>query len=94
MSHPGVQAAAAIAAHHEKWDERPIIIAVKATDAAVAEQEILRHYEGKVARWQIPDRVIFVDQLPLGSTGKVLKTDLRDRYFHALHKSDAGSAAP
>nr|WP_241525868.1 long-chain fatty acid--CoA ligase [Pseudophaeobacter leonis] len=89
VSHPGVQAAAAIAAHHEKWDERPIIIAVKAQNAAVSEQELLQHYEGKVARWQIPDKVIFVDQLPLGSTGKVLKTDLRDTYFYVLRKSEA-----
>lgn len=88
-SHPQVQAAAAIAAHHEKWDERPIIIAVKAKDATITEPALLQHYQGKVPRWQIPDRVIFVDKLPLGSTGKVLKTALRDAYFHVLSNPQA-----
>jgi len=76
MSHPNIKQAAAIAVPHPKWDERPVLVVV----ADASEADILAHFEGKVAKWQIPDRVIFVETLPLGSTGKVLKTDLRQTY--------------
>ncbi len=88
ISHPGIANAAAIAAKHPKWDERPIIIAMKAEGADPSEEEILAHYEGKVAKWQIPDAVIFVDALPIGATGKVLKTKLREQF--ADHLLNAG----
>ena len=80
ISHPAVANAAAIAARHEKWDERPLLIVVKAADADPGAEELLAYYEGKVAKWQIPDAVIFVDSLPLGATGKVLKKQLREQY--------------
>lgn len=83
-SHPDVIAVAAIAAHHEKWDERPVIITVKAPHSKLSEAELLQHYVGKIARWQVPDKVIFVEDLPLGATGKVHKMTLRDQYFHVL----------
>ncbi len=86
IASPQIANAAAIAAKHEKWDERPIVIAVKAPDANPSEEEILKLYEGKLAKWQIPDRVIFVDELPIGSTGKVLKNKLRDEYGNILIK--------
>ena len=76
----GADGAAAIAARHPEWDERPVLIAVRRPGSAVSEQEILDHFTGKVARWQEPDAVVFVDQLPLGGTGKVLKTKLREDY--------------
>ena len=79
MSHPGVAQAAAIAARHPKWDERPVVIAVKA-DEDLTEEVLLGHYEGKVASWQIPDKVVFVEALPLGGTGKVLKNKLRESF--------------
>lgn len=79
MSHPGIAQAAAIAARHPKWDERPVVIAIKA-DEGLTEATLLDFYEGKVASWQIPDKVIFVDELPLGGTGKVLKNKLRDSF--------------
>ncbi|MFV1498462.1 long-chain fatty acid--CoA ligase [Phaeobacter sp. JH20_02] len=79
MSHPGIAQAAAIAARHPKWDERPVVIAVKRSPD-VTEDDLREYYQGKVASWQIPDRVIFVDTLPLGGTGKVLKNKLRDSY--------------
>jgi fatty-acyl-CoA synthase len=82
ISHPAIANAAAIAALHEKWDERPIIIAVKS--AAVSEEELLAFYEGKIESWQIPDRVIFADALPIGSTGKVQKNKLRDEFGQIL----------
>jgi fatty-acyl-CoA synthase len=82
ISHPAIANAAAIAALHEKWDERPVIIAVKS--AAVSEEELLAFYEGKIESWQIPDRVIFADALPIGSTGKVQKNKLRDEFGQIL----------
>lgn len=84
ISHPAIANAAAIAARHEKWDERPVVIAVKTEDGEVDEATLLGYYDGKVAKWQIPDRVIFVDSIPLGATGKVLKTKLRDEFGDVL----------
>jgi acyl-CoA synthetase (AMP-forming)/AMP-acid ligase II len=82
ISHPAISNAAAIAALHEKWDERPVLIAVKA--AELSEEELLAFYEGKIESWQVPDRVIFVDALPIGSTGKVQKNKLRDEFGKIL----------
>jgi fatty-acyl-CoA synthase len=84
VGHPGVADAAAIAARHEKWDERPILLAVKAPGADVTEEELIAYYADKVAKWQIPDKVIFVDQLPRNATGKVLKNKLREEYGGVL----------
>ncbi|SLN63520.1 Long-chain-fatty-acid--CoA ligase [Falsiruegeria litorea R37] len=84
ISHDAVANAAAIAAKHAKWDERPVIIAIKHEGAALDEAALLAHYTGKVASWQIPDKVIFVDELPLGGTGKVLKNKLRDQFGEVL----------
>ena len=84
ISHPQIANAAAIAAQHKKWDERPVIVAVKAPGENPSEQDILAHYKGKIASWQVPDKVIFADELPLGGTGKVLKNKLRDQYGAVL----------
>ncbi|WP_323784593.1 long-chain-fatty-acid--CoA ligase [Thalassovita sp.] len=84
IGHPGVANAAAIAARHEKWDERPVLVVLPVTGANPSEEELLAFYEGKIAKWQIPDRVIFVDALPIGGTGKVLKNKLRDEYGDVL----------
>jgi fatty-acyl-CoA synthase len=84
IAHPKIANAAAIAAHHPKWDERPVIVAVAAEGETPDEAEVLSSYEGQVAHWQVPDRVIFVDELPLGATGKVLKNKLRDAYGNVL----------
>ncbi|CUH86594.1 Long-chain-fatty-acid--CoA ligase [Phaeobacter sp. CECT 5382] len=83
MSHPMVAQAAAIAAQHPKWDERPVLIAIK-SDGDLTEEALLGFYEGKVASWQIPDKVIFVTELPLGGTGKVLKNKLRESFGQIL----------
>ncbi|MDQ3445017.1 MAG: 3-(methylthio)propionyl-CoA ligase [Pseudomonadota bacterium] len=80
VAHPAVAMAACIAANHPKWDERPLLVVVKKPNAAVTRQELLTHYEGKVAKWQIPDDVAFVESLPLGATGKILKTKLREQF--------------
>lgn len=84
IAHQGVANAAAIAARHKKWDERPILIVIAHTGSAVTESDILQSYAGKVARWQVPDRVIFVDELPIGGTGKVLKNKLREQFGDVL----------
>lgn len=80
IAHPGVANAAAIAAQHEKWGERPVLIVVRAEGADVSEGELLAFYDGKVASWQVPDAVIFVEDLPIGATGKVLKIQLREQF--------------
>ena len=89
ISHPDLANAAAIAAMHPKWAERPVVIAVPVPGASPSEDEVRAHYEGKVASWQIPDRVLFVEDLPLGATGKVQKNKLRDMFGDVLIK-DAG----
>ena len=79
VAHPAVAMAACIGVAHPKWDERPIVAVVKKPDAQVTREELLHFYEGKTAKWQIPDDVVFVDAIPLGATGKMLKTKLREQ---------------
>ena len=79
VAHPAVAMAACIGVKHPKWDERPIIAVVKKPGAEVTRDELLKFYEGKTAKWQIPDDVVFVDAIPLGATGKMLKTRLREQ---------------
>ena len=79
MAHPAVAIAACIGVKHPKWDERPIICVVKKPDAQVTRDELIGFFEGKTAKWQIPDDVVFVDAIPLGATGKMLKTKLREQ---------------
>lgn len=79
VAHPAVAMAACIGVRHPKWDERPIIAVVKKPGAEVTREELIRFYEGKTAKWQIPDDVVFVDAIPLGATGKMLKTRLREQ---------------
>ena len=78
MAHPAVAMAACIGMKHPKWDERPIIAVVKKPGSEVSSAELLAFYDGKTAKWQIPDDVIFVDSIPLGGTGKMQKTKLRE----------------
>ncbi len=79
VAHPAVAMAACIGVFHPKWDERPIVVVVKKPNAEVSREELLKFYEGKTAKWQIPDDVVFVDAIPLGATGKMLKTRLREQ---------------
>ena len=80
MSHPAVAQAAAIACHHPKWEERPLLIIVLRDGTAVDKQEILDYLDGKIAKWWMPDDVVFVDELPHGATGKVSKLELRKSF--------------
>jgi fatty-acyl-CoA synthase len=77
MAHPDIVMAACIGMPHPKWDERPVVCVVKKPGTELLGSDLLKFYEGKTAKWQIPDDVIFVDAIPLGATGKMLKTKLR-----------------
>ncbi|WP_288254791.1 3-(methylthio)propionyl-CoA ligase [uncultured Hydrogenophaga sp.] len=79
MAHPAVAMAACIGMKHPKWDERPIVVVVKKPGAELTREELLKFYEGKTAKWQIPDDVVFVEAIPLGATGKMQKMVLRQQ---------------
>jgi acyl-CoA synthetase (AMP-forming)/AMP-acid ligase II len=80
MGHPAVMEAAVIAVPHPKWQERPLLIAVKRGGVPVTREDLLQFYDGKVAKWWRPDDVVFVDELPHTATGKLSKRTLRERY--------------
>ncbi|WP_317849419.1 3-(methylthio)propionyl-CoA ligase [Pseudomonas sp. GL-B-19] len=80
MAHPAVAMAACIAAYHPKWDERPLLVVTRKPGSEVSRDELLGFYEGKIARWWTPDDVVFVDSIPLGATGKMLKNKLREMF--------------
>ena len=79
MAHPSVLMAACIGMPHPKWDERPIVAVVKRPGLEVSRDELIQFFDGKTAKWQMPDDVVFVDAIPLGATGKMLKTRLREQ---------------
>ena len=78
MAHPDVLMSACIGMPHPKWDERPIVVVVVKPGAKLEREQVLSFYEGKIAKWQIPDDVVFVEAIPIGATGKMLKTKLRE----------------
>jgi len=80
MSHPAVAEAAAIGIAHPKWDERPLLLVILKQNAVLDKAQMLAHYEGKIAKWMLPDDVVFVTELPHTATGKLLKRALRDQY--------------
>jgi 3-(methylthio)propionyl---CoA ligase len=80
MAHAAVAMAACIAVPHPKWDERPLLVVVKKPGAQASREALLAHFEGKVAKWQVPDDVVFVDAIPLGATGKMQKNKLREQF--------------
>ncbi|MCY1274755.1 3-methylmercaptopropionyl-CoA ligase [compost metagenome] len=80
MSHPAVAMAACIGVPHPKWDERPLLVVQTKPGATVSRDELIAFYAGKVAKWWTPDDVVFVETIPLGATGKMLKTELRKRF--------------
>ena len=80
VGHPDIIEAAVIAIPHPKWDERPLVIAVKKNGSTIDRTALLQYLAGSLARWQLPDDVIFVDELPHGATGKLNKLKLRELY--------------
>ena len=80
FSHPGVAEAAVIAIADEKWQERPLMIVVAKPGVAITADELMTHLESRVAKWWLPDDIVFVDELPHTATGKLLKTKLREQF--------------
>jgi fatty-acyl-CoA synthase len=80
IAHPDVAEAAAVGVPHPHWGERPLLVVVPKPGRQPSKAEILSLIAEKVAKWQVPDEVLFVDELPHTATGKVLKRSLRDRF--------------
>ena len=80
MAHPKVAEAAVIGVAHKKWSERPLACVVAAPGEEVSKEEIVEFLTDKVAKWQLPDDVVFVDEIPKTSVGKFSKKDLRARF--------------
>ena len=80
VGHPKVAEAAVIGIVHPKWDERPLLIVVAKEGENPAKDEILRYMEGKIAKWWMPDDVVFVDEIPHTATGKIQKLALREKF--------------
>jgi fatty-acyl-CoA synthase len=94
MGHPKAALAAVIGVAHPKWDERPILL-VKLKDGETAtKEEFLAFLEGKIAKWWMPDDVLFVDDIPLGATGKIDKKVIRQRMKDYVLPALAAAAAP
>jgi fatty-acyl-CoA synthase len=80
VAHPAVLEAGVIGIAHPKWDERPLLVVVKKKDTEVTKEELLAYFNGKIAKWWMPDDVVFVEQLPHTATGKLLKTKMREDF--------------
>jgi fatty-acyl-CoA synthase len=80
VGHPKVAEAAVIGVHHPKWDERPLLVIVLKEGQSAIREEILGFLEGKIAKWWMPDDVVFVGAIPHTATGKIQKTVLRDQF--------------
>ncbi|WP_062011212.1 long-chain-fatty-acid--CoA ligase [Aureimonas sp. AU4] len=80
VGHPAVAEAAVIGVAHDRWGERPLLVVVRKPSCDVSRDELLRFLDGRVARWWMPDDVVFVDEIPHTATGKIQKTTLRDRF--------------
>jgi fatty-acyl-CoA synthase len=96
VAHPAVAEAAVIAVPHPKWQERPLALVVL-KNGAVATKDDLRTFLGKTfAKWQVPDDFVFIPQLPHTSTGKLLKSELRQTYktWHGEEQPEAAVVVP
>ena len=80
VGHPKVANAAAIGIYHPKWDERPLLVVQAAPGETPSKEDVLAQLEGKIAKWWTPDDVVFVDEIPLGATGKINKLALRNQF--------------
>ena len=80
MAHPAVAEAAVIGVKHPKWSERPLACVVVKEGETLTKEDVLAHLEGRVAKWWLPDDVVFIDEVPKTSVGKFSKKDLRARF--------------
>ena len=79
-SHPGVAESAVIGVAHPKWQERPLMLVVRRAGPQVSAEDLTSHLSARLAKWWLPDEILFVDELPHTATGKILKTKLREQY--------------
>ena len=84
VGHPGLKECCVIGVYHPKWDERPLLLAIRKEGSNVTEQEVLDFLKDKIVKWWMPDAVVFVDELPHTATGKLLKTGVREQYRNWL----------
>jgi len=89
VGHPKVAEAAVIGIRHPKWDERPLLVVVLKEGQSASKSEMLGFFEGKVAKWWMPDDVVFVGEIPHTATGKIQKTVLREKFKDYALPSDA-----
>lgn len=80
VGHPKVANAAAIGIYHPKWDERPLLVVQAVPGETPTKEEVFAQLEGKIAKWWTPDDIVFVDEIPLGATGKINKLALRNQF--------------
>jgi fatty-acyl-CoA synthase len=80
VGHPAVAEAAVIGVVHPKWDERPLLVIVLKAGQKATREELLAYLTGKIAKWWMPDDVVFVDEIPHTATGKIQKMALRERF--------------
>ncbi|WP_332307977.1 AMP-binding enzyme [Elstera litoralis] len=88
---PGIAEAAVVGLKHPKWDERPLLLCVRKADSTTTKEQVLAGYEGRIAKWWLPDDVVFVEGLPHTATGKLLKTKLREE-FSSYYFDTVGAA--
>jgi fatty-acyl-CoA synthase len=86
VGHPGVAEACVIGVPHPKWDERPLLLVIRSENSEVSGDEIKGFLSDKIAKWWMPDEVVFVESLPHTATGKLLKVNLRQEYQDYLMK--------
>ncbi|NKJ00973.1 long-chain-fatty-acid--CoA ligase [Novosphingobium sp. SG707] len=91
---PGVAEAAVIGVPHSKWDERPLLIVVRQPGAAVTKPDILAYLSGRIAKWWMPNEVVFVDAMPHSATGKILKVALREQFNGFRFPDDLSTITP
>jgi len=80
MSHPAVREAGVVGILHPKWQERPLAVVALKNGSKITPDELCTFLHTKFAKWQLPDDIVFVEELPHTSTGKLLKSELRNRY--------------
>ncbi|RLQ87474.1 3-(methylthio)propionyl-CoA ligase [Notoacmeibacter ruber] len=90
VAHPDVAEAAVIGVSHPKWDERPLLVIVPKQGKEIEKDDVLSFMEGKIAKWWMPNDVVFVDEIPHTATGKIQKMTLRDQ-FSEYSFPDAGN---
>ena len=91
VGHPEVAEAAVIGVAHPKWNERPLLIVVSKDGSAIEKQDILDYMTGRIAKWWMPDDVVFIDEIPHTATGKIQKRALREQ-FRDYRLPTAGAA--